>query len=338
MTVKGIDISYANRNLDFEKLKAAGVKFAIIRTGYRQKTDDMFEEHMKNAAAAGLDVGAYCYCMATSPAEARKEAEYAVSLLQPYKLTYPLFYDMEDASLFDLSRTKLTNIAIAFLETVTNAGYRGGLYSNPSWLENKLNRDKILDKYDLWLAHWTGSPDTPTKYQYGQTMWQWGTEELAGSSGKIDGDVCYVDYPAIIGEGSCAPAKGDSVLFIGGRHYAASASAKPTGALRSAGTAKITNIAEGAAHPYHLTGESSNVYGWVDVDTVFTLGSGETGKTEAKLNLREKAGLDGKILTVIPANGAVVLFGETLSKDGYVWQRAAYNGITGWLAANYISG
>ena len=336
MTVKGIDISYANRNLDFEKLKAAGVKFAIIRTGYRQKTDDMFEEHMKNAAAAGLDIGAYCYCMATSPAEARKEAEYAVSLLSPYKLSYPLFYDMEDISLSDLSKTKLTNIAIAFLETATNAGYRAGLYTNPSWLENKLNRDRIQGKYDLWLAHWTGSPDTPTKYRYGQTMWQWGAEELTGSSGKIDGDVCYVDYPAIIGQ-SLLPAKGDSVLFIGGSHYAASASAQPTGALRSAGTAKITNIAAGAAHPYHLAGESSNVYGWVDGDSVFTLGSGETGKAEAKLNLREKAGLSGKILTVIPAKGAVVLFKDTLSKDGYVWQKAAYNGITGWLAAKYVT-
>lgn len=346
MTVKGIDISYANRNLDFAKLKSAGVKFAIIRTGYRQKTDDLFDDHMQGAIAAGLDVGAYCYCMATSPAEARKEAEYAVSLLKPYKLTYPVFYDMEDASLFDLSRTKLTNIAVAFLETVANAGYRAGLYANPSWLENKLNRDRILEKYDLWLAHWTGSPNTPSKYQYGQTMWQWGAEELTGSNGKIDGDVCYVDYPAIIGEdngndseqgGGYVPQKGDAVLFIGGRHYAASTSAKPTGAVRSAGTAKITNISQGTAHPYHLVGEGSNVYGWVDRDTVFDLGSGETGKADSTLNLREKAGLSGKILTVIPAGGAVVLFRETEAKDGYVWQKAAYNGVIGYLATNYIT-
>ena len=339
MTVKGIDISYANKNLDFKKLKSAGVRFAMIRTGYRQKTDDMFEDHMRKAIAAGLDVGAYCYCMAATPAEARKEAEYAVNLLKPYKLTYPLFYDMEDASLFDLSRTKLTNIALAFLETAEKAGLRAGLYANPSWLENKLNREKILSKYDLWLAHWTGSPNTPTKYQYGQTMWQWGADELTGSSGKIDGDICYVDYPAIIGEGDTGecPEKGDSVLFIGGSHYASSVSAQSTGALRTAGTAKITNIAEGTAHPYHLVGESSNVYGWVDRDKVFGLGSGETGKAGTDLNLREKAGLDGKILTVIPAGGAVVLFKKTEAKDGYVWQKAAYNGVTGYLAANYIS-
>lgn len=189
MTVKGIDISYAKKNLDFARLKAAGVRFAIIRTGYSQKTDDMFDSHMKKAIAAGLDVGAYCYCMAATPAEARKEAEYAVNLLKPYKLSYPVFYDMEDASLLELSKTKLTNIALAFLETVEKAGYRAALYVNPSWLENKLNREKILSRYDLWLAHWTGDPNTPSKYSYGQTMWQWGTEELAGSNGKIDGDI-----------------------------------------------------------------------------------------------------------------------------------------------------
>ena len=342
MTVKGIDISYANKGLDFAKLKAAGIDFVIVRTGYRQKTDDMFHSHMKKAIAAGLDVGAYCYCMAATPAEARKEAEHAVSLLKPYKLSYPVFYDMEDASLYDLSRTKLTNIALAFMETVKKAGCRAGLYANPSWLENKLNRDKILDKYDLWLAHWTGDPNMATKYQYGQTMWQWGSEELSGSNGKVDGDICYVDYPAIIGEGGeqgggCVPAKGDSVLFIGGRHYGASTSEHSAGSLRSAGTARITGIAPSTPHPYHLEGESSNVYGWVDRDTVFALGSGETGKADATLNLREKAGLEGKILTVIPQNGVVVLFKETESRDGYVWQKAAYNGVTGYLAANYIS-
>ncbi|MCH5200308.1 MAG: SH3 domain-containing protein [Oscillospiraceae bacterium] len=343
MAVKGIDISYANKGLDYARLKADGVSFAIIRTGYRDQTDAMFETHIKGAKAAGINVGAYCYCMAKTPAEARKEAQHAISVVKPYKLSYPLFCDMEDSSLFDLSKTKLTNIALAFLETVEAAGYRAGLYANPSWLENKLNRDRILSRYDLWLAHWTEDPDVPSRYQYGQKMWQWGAEELNGSNGRIDGDICFVDYPAIIGDeddcqcGGYIPSKGDTVLFGGGSHYGASSSAKPTGSLRTAGTAKVTNIAQGTAHPYHLVGESSNVYGWVDKDTVFALSSGETGKAKAELNFRETAGLDGKILTVIPANSTVVLFKETEAKDGYVWQKAAYNGLVGYVASEYIA-
>ena len=340
MTVKGIDISYANKNLDFTKLKAAGVKFAIIRTGYRQKTDDLFHSHMKNAAAAGLDVGAYCYCMATSPAEARKEAEYAVSLLKPYKLSYPVFYDIEDTSLSDLSRTKLTNIAVAFLETVEEAGYRAGLYANPSWLENRLNRDKILSRYDLWLAHWTGSPNIHTKYDYGQKMWQWGAEELSGSSGRIDGNLCYVDYPAIIAadaEQSYIPIVGDIVLFGGGSHYGSSTATKPTGSLRTAGTAKVTNIALAAPHPYHLEGVSSNVYGWVDRDTVFALNSGEVKKATVTVNLRSKAGLDATVLTTVPGGASLVALPETAEKDGMVWRKAAYNGFVGYVSSDYVT-
>lgn len=348
MSVKGIDISYANKKLDFAKLKAAGVSFAIIRTGYRQKTDDMFNSHMQNAIAAGINVGAYCYCMATSPAEARKEAEYAVKLLKPYKLSYPVFYDMEDASLFDLSRTKLTNIAMAFLETVENSGYRAGLYANPSWLENKLNRDKILSRYDLWLAHWTGSPDSPTKYQYGQKMWQWGAEELSGSNGRIDGDLCSVDYPSIIaaenegedGDGDSQPyipTVGDVVMFGGGRHYGASTEDRPTGTIRTAGTAKMTYVALGAPHPYHLEGVSSDVYGWVDKDTVFALNSGEVKKATVTVNLRAKPGLDANVLAVIPAGANVVVFPETVNKDGILWRKAAYSGFTGYVSSEFIS-
>ena len=343
MTVKGIDISYANKNLDFKKLKEAGVRFAIIRTGYRQKTDEMFDSHMKNAIAAGLDVGAYCYCMAQSTDEARKEAEYAVSLLAPYKLSYPVFYDVEDSSLSELSKTKLTDIAMTFLDTVKKAGYRAGLYANPSWLENKLNRDKILEKYDLWLAHWTYDPDIPSRYQFGQKMWQWGAyDELPGSNGKIDGDICFVDYPAIIaadgeegGEQPFVPKKGDKVLFGGGSHYGSSTLEKPTGSIRTAGTAKVTNIVLNAPHPYHLVGESSNVYGWVDKDMVFALDSGKVKKA-AVINLRSEAGTDGDILVAVPGGESLILLDDIVSKDGILWQKAAYNGFTGYLNSALI--
>ena len=345
MTVKGIDISYANKNLDFVRLKAAGVSFAIIRTGYREETDVMFESHITGAKAAGINVGAYCYCMASTPEEARKEAEHAISVVKPYKLSYPLFYDMEDASLFDLSKTKLTNIALAFLETVEAAGCRAGLYANPSWLENKLNRDRILGKYDLWLACWTEDPKVAPAYQYGQKMWQWGADELDGSNGRIDGNICYVDYPALIGAEDDAeggelpyvPAVGDIVLFGGGRHYGASSSTQPAGAVRTAGTAKVTLISQGSAHPYHLVGESSNVYGWVDKDAVFPQSGGEVGTTNAMLNFRAAPGLDAKILAVIPYKAAVVVFDGTEQRDGYVWKRAAYNGLVGYVASEYVS-
>lgn len=291
----GIDVSYANRNVDFALAKREGITFAIVRTGYRQKTDDLFESHMKAAQEAGLALGVYCYCMAKTPAEARKEADYVLKLIEPYTLALPVFYDMEDNSIENLSKTKLTNIALAFLDTISNAGIKAGLYANPSWLLNRLDREKILSKYDLWLAHWTNDPNKPTTYDFGQKIWQWGAKPIG--SVNVDRDICYFDFDEPITEPPAfAPEIGDMVMFSGGYHYASSTAKTATGGFRGACAAKITNIAKGAPHPLHLIGDT--VYGWVDV--VFPPNSGRIMKTVAALNLRAEKSLDSAVLAVVP--------------------------------------
>lgn len=335
----GIDISYANKNLDFDKIRAGGVCFAIIRTGYRQKTDEMFESHIRNAINAGLDVGVYCYCTAKTPAEAKREAEYALELIKPYRLTYPVFYDIEDQKVLSLSKTKLTNVALSFLETVEKANYRGGLYSNPSILENNLNREKILERYDLWLAHWTNDPNQASKYKFGQKMWQWGAERIYGSGGNVDCDICYVDYPAIIAANNqWGPADekeidiGDMVLFSGGYHYAGAESDKAIGNIRTAGTAQITNISEGAKHPYHLIGDSSNVYGWVDENTVFNKDMGSVAVASREIKLWEAPKSDKAIKTI--QNGAkFIVFKEFKNGRNGTVRKAAYDGAEGYVDA-----
>ncbi len=65
---------------------------------------------------------------------------------------------------------------------------------------------------------------------------------------------------------------GKKVYFTGGYHYPASNDDVPVGGLRKSGTALCTKIAQGAKHPYHLKATEasvSNVYGWVDLDTVY---------------------------------------------------------------------
>ncbi len=336
----GIDISYANKKLDFEKIKEGGVSFAIIRTGYRQKTDDMFESHIKNAVSAGLNVGVYCYCTAKTPSEAKKEAEYAINLIRPYRLTYPIFYDIEDQKVLSLSKTKLTNVALSFLDTVDKANYRGGLYSNPSILENNINKDKILDKYHLWLAHWTNDPNVPSRYNFGQKMWQWGAERIFGSGEKVDCDICYVDYPAIIAANGqwgdtkedFEPNIGDMVLFSGGWHYPGAESETPVGNVRTAGAAQVTNIAEGAAHPIHLIGDGSNVYGWVNENTVFPYWEGETARAAKAIKLMESP-KNENVLTVIPEDGRFIVFREFRNGRSGTVRKAAYDGNVGFIQA-----
>lgn len=68
---------------------------------------------------------------------------------------------------------------------------------------------------------------------------------------------------------------GDVVNFSGGYHYYTSVSDSPVGGKRTAGKAYIQNIAPNAKHKYALiggayknVGGNSNVYGWVDENTV----------------------------------------------------------------------
>lgn len=194
--IKGIDISWANSNLDYKKLWNSGVKFAIIRTGYRQKTDDLFHTHMKGCLEAGIKVGAYTYCKARDVYEAKREADYAKTLLDMYpnQIDYPVFYDMEDQSIEPLEKGVLTEIAATFLAEMEGYGYTAGIYANPSWLENKLDKKRFMGFYPIWLAHWTQDPDKPTKYDYGQAIWQWGASNIQGAPSAIDMDISYVDF------------------------------------------------------------------------------------------------------------------------------------------------
>ena len=101
---------------------------------------------------------------------------------------------MEEQSQIDKLDSKTrTDMALAFCEEIERGGYPAGVYANPSWLECYYEKDRIAGIYDIWLAHWTNSPDRPSEYDYGQTMWQWGLDNIGMD---IDGDISFIDYTA----------------------------------------------------------------------------------------------------------------------------------------------
>lgn len=196
LKINGVDISYCQQGLNYEKLKADGIKFAIIRasvtgTGsHKQSVDSLLNRHVNGCVSQGIDYGFYHYSCAVSVEEAKREAQFIVEQIKRYPLpTYPVFFDAEESQIADLGKKKATDIALAFIDEVERLGYPGGIYANPSWVEEFLEKDRILGHKDLWLAHWVKTPR-----QYGQKMWQSGLRYSAGMA--IDADVCYVDYPA----------------------------------------------------------------------------------------------------------------------------------------------
>lgn len=205
MQIKAIDISYSNVITDYGKVKAAGVKVAIIRNGYLGKTDDLYHTHMKGAIKAGLEVGTFTFIVSKNAQQAKTEARETLERLKPYRghLTYPVFCDMEDERYLNgtwgkFTRRQFTDIIKAFCEEIAKGGYYPALYINPSWLEEYTYKNELIGKYDIWLAAWTGNPNIATKYNYGQVMWQWGKGPVSGVKEQVDGDLVYIDYPAKI--------------------------------------------------------------------------------------------------------------------------------------------
>ena len=191
--IKGVDISHWQKGIDFSALKQAGVKFAIIRAGYSTKKDDAMDKFIADCKKYGIDFGFYWYSYAMTVEQAQAEADKCIEVIKGLSPTYPVFFDMEEKKQIDLLDTDTrTKMAIAFCEKIKKARFKPGIYANPSFMENYFDKRQLVGKYDIWLAHWTNSPDRPSSYNYGQTMWQWGLDRIGGYD--IDGDVCFCKY------------------------------------------------------------------------------------------------------------------------------------------------
>lgn len=285
--VKGIDVSKWQGEIDWNKVKADGIKFAMIRLGYGSAdgkscgVDGYFEKNVTNAIKAGVDIGCYFYSYATSVEAAKREAEFVVGVLSKYKgtFTYPISFDLEDKTQAGLGKTTLTNMVIAFGDVIEKAGYWCSLYSNLNWLKNYLD-DSKLQRFDHWVAQWASACTYSNKNVTG--MWQnSSTGKVNGINGNVDTDIAYKDYPTVIRSNKkngftsvsqkpsapntpVEPVKpttpetpttnlafkvGDVVKFAGGKHYA-SANAS-TGSDVKASKAKITSVYASGKHPYH---------------------------------------------------------------------------------------
>ena len=177
----GVDISHHDGPVDWKKMKAWGIEFAILRTGYRGYQtgylikDKMFEQNIKEAIEAGLDIGVYFFSQAITEEEAEEEAQMALRLIDPYKkhITLPVVFDPESI-LKDEARTDgvpgevFTRTSIVFCEAVKKAGYKPMIYSNMIW-EAFFFDMKKLEAYDFWYADYEKYPQTP----YNFTLWQY---------------------------------------------------------------------------------------------------------------------------------------------------------------------
>lgn len=178
-----IDVSTWQRGIDWQRVKNAGIKAVIIRAGFGTTKDNQFENHYKGAKAAGLAVGAYWYSYAYSAEQAEQEARACLEVISGKSFELPVYYDMEEDGQMSLGKQTMTAMACRFIDAVQAAGYRGGMYSSPSWFSDFIDYDLMRLKYSIWLAHWASSPARQCD------IWQYGED---GSVDGVPGD-CDVD-------------------------------------------------------------------------------------------------------------------------------------------------
>lgn len=202
---KGIDISKHQTagKVNFKELKKLGYEFVMLRAGYGKEAwqkDPAFESHYKAAKEAGLKVGAYHYSYATDEGEALQEAHCFLGWIKGKKLDYPVAFDIEDKCHKRLGREQCTNIALAFMTKVEEAGYYTMLYSYSSFIKKYLDMD-ALKHFDVWIAHYTSNEKNIGKYYKGKYgMWQYSSSVKLPTvyKSRLDHNYAYKDYAEII--------------------------------------------------------------------------------------------------------------------------------------------
>ena len=198
---RGIDISKYQNGINFSEIKK-NYEFVILRAGYTgygaahtKVKDTCFETFYKNAKAAGLPVGAYWYSCANNTASGKAEAEYIyANCLKGKQFEYPIYLDIEEQRCQLGVKKGVTDAIIAFCETLKKYGYYCGIYSSTYWYNNHIDTNR-LSAYTKWVADWRG---VKPHFNYSHfDMWQY-TDKAACDKRRVDGDICYVDFPSMM--------------------------------------------------------------------------------------------------------------------------------------------
>lgn len=193
MAIKGIDVSEFQGSINWDKVKADGIKFAILKlaniydydTNYK---DSKFETNYKEAKKRGIKLGAYIYNYCNSVDTLKKGLEWAIGKLDGKKLDLPLCLDMEDKDIQGESKASLTEQCNEFAKYVESKGYQAGVYANVNWLKNELNPNDFDKEISVWVAQYYKECQYKGKYD----MWQYASDgSVNGISGNCDMNYLY---------------------------------------------------------------------------------------------------------------------------------------------------
>lgn len=189
----GIDVSYANGNLDWSKLKGK-IDFAILRCGfgrdYTNQDDVQFFNNVKGCQENSIPYGVYLYSYATDVTMAKSEAAHVLRLIKGLNFDLPVFLDLEEPRISALGKAKVLEIAKTFCNVIEQAGYTYGTYANKNWFDSYLT-DAWYDSKIKWLAQYNSTVTYTGRYD----IWQYtSSATIEGLNGKFDFNRSYVSF------------------------------------------------------------------------------------------------------------------------------------------------
>lgn len=196
---KLIDVSFYQKTINWEKVKAQ-IDGAILRVGYggnqKNQDDKQFIRNANECTRLGIPFGVYIYSYANTLEKAKSEAEHVLRLIKGYKLSYPVYLDLEDRKTMTCSKKLIGDMAEVFCKKIKEAGYYPAIYANKYWFESILT-DSRFNNWDRWVAQYSSKCTYRGKYQ----MWQYSSKgRLRGIEGNVDINYCYVNYPSILSD------------------------------------------------------------------------------------------------------------------------------------------
>ena len=305
---KGIDVSKWNGDIDWQKVKNAGIDYVIIRAGYRTSAvDPKFKQNIEGARAAGLKICIYWFSYATSPEMAKQEAQKCIDTISPYKdsINYPVFFDYEDYSINDrtdktvqITKELVSEMAASFMNTMNSAGYASGIYTNQSFSKQYFNAD-LLNSNNVWIARYNSSITFDKAY----SMWQYTSNGVVdGINGNVDINYTFLKPDMTV---HVQQPEAPSVPEVPVQPEAPSVPETPV-------QPEVPSVPEAPVQPAPIS---------------------ETGVTTANLNLREGASTSAKRVTTIPKGKSIEIVDKSISG----WYKVVYNGTTGYVSSDYVS-
>lgn len=199
--LRGVDVSEHQHQIDWAQVAASGVDYAYVRLGYRGYTegglfeDPYFKANVEGALANGLQVSVYFFSQAITVQEAIEEAEFVLERIKDYNITLPVVYDWEKINGETAARTDtldfniLNDCAVAFCDTVKNAGYAPAIYFNRHLGYYGYDLSRMTD-YAFWFA----LPESSfPNFYYAVDMWQYSfTEQVPGIAEPTDMNLMFI--------------------------------------------------------------------------------------------------------------------------------------------------